>query len=222
MDTLVLITSVINPPDTGFNYCATRSQFTCEERFVQTCQTIKSVRQYIPGCKILLIETSMIPEPYTEYLVDNCDYFLQMCDNVIINSAVCSQSKSFGEGTQTIYAINYILEHKIQFDKLLKISGRYSLTQDFLHTSFQNTGVTVKQMVKDDGCCTVMYCMTRDCIKKFRNWLRSYPTQTKMLNYVGYEVLFSEYITLCDCQVNIVECLGVTGRVSIDDTWYSG
>jgi hypothetical protein len=221
-ETLVLITSVINPPDTGLSYCAKRSQFTCEERFAQTQQTINSVRKYVPNSKILLIETSVIPVKWSEWLENNCDYFLQTCDNVQVCENVYSKRKSLGEGTQTIHAINWVLDQDIQFDKLMKISGRYTLTQDFNPALFQNAGITAKQIGNNNGYTTVLDCMSRSNITKFRNWLRSFVIHTKMLGCVGYEVLFSEYISVCGCEVTTVSTLGITGYVSIDRTWYVG
>ena len=57
---LVVILSVLNPPKTPFCYISTRSVFSIQERFQQSMNTIKSVRQYIPNCFIVFSECSEI------------------------------------------------------------------------------------------------------------------------------------------------------------------
>ena len=48
---IVLITSVINPPNKPLSYVKNRSVFTEDERFEQTKKTIKSINKIL-NCKI--------------------------------------------------------------------------------------------------------------------------------------------------------------------------
>ena len=54
MDNLVLITSVINTPNTPLSYTNTRSVFSRQDRFEQTKKTIKSVREKLSNSKIII------------------------------------------------------------------------------------------------------------------------------------------------------------------------
>jgi hypothetical protein len=62
MNDIILITSVIRPPDKPLSYTSIRSVFTSNERFIQTKKTIESVRQKIPNGLIMLIECSHLLE----------------------------------------------------------------------------------------------------------------------------------------------------------------
>ena len=56
MNNLVLITSIINTPQNPLSYSNIRSVFTREERFNDTKETIKSIKEKIPYCKIMIVE----------------------------------------------------------------------------------------------------------------------------------------------------------------------
>jgi len=76
MNNLILITSVINTPNTPLSYTNTRSVFSRQDRFEQTKKTIKSVREKLSNSKIIIVECSDFNEEENNYFKENCDYKL--------------------------------------------------------------------------------------------------------------------------------------------------
>jgi len=72
---IILITSIINTPNTPLSYIKTRSIYTREERFEQTKRTIKTIREKIPDNKIMLVECSQLTDSEADYLRENTDIF---------------------------------------------------------------------------------------------------------------------------------------------------
>ena len=66
-----------------------------------------------------------------EYLKNNCDYFLNLYENETLRNDIYDISKSLGEGTMTYCALKNIVDKNIEFDNLIKISGRYWLSTNF-------------------------------------------------------------------------------------------
>jgi len=140
-DNLILITSIINTPDIPLSYSNIRSYYTNEERFQQTVNTIKTIKDKIPNVKIMIVECSNLEQDKLLYLTQNCDYFLNLIDQPDKVSNIYSNSKSLGEGTMTIYALEYILKNNIIFKHFFKITGRYYLTEEFNYSNFNNYNI---------------------------------------------------------------------------------
>ena len=79
-DNLILETSIINTPDIPLSYSNIRSYYTNEERFQQTVNTIKTIKDKIPNAKIMIVECSNLEQDKLLYLTQNCDYFLNLID----------------------------------------------------------------------------------------------------------------------------------------------
>lgn len=60
----IIVTSSIRPREGKFTYSNTRSFFSTEERFRQTVYTVNSLRNSIPDCEIVIVDTS---DDYEEY-----------------------------------------------------------------------------------------------------------------------------------------------------------
>jgi len=136
MKNLVLITSIIYPPSKPLSYIETRSIYTPERRFEDTKKIIESIKTYIPNSIIFIIECSRLTDEQYTYFKCNSDIFVNLIDYPSYIESIYSSSKSLGEGTMTIYALEYLIENNIEFDQFFKISGRYWLTNDFKYENF--------------------------------------------------------------------------------------
>ena len=96
MNDLVLITSVINTPNVPLSYSNTRSVFSRKDRFAQTKNTIVSIKDKIPNCKIIIVECSDFNIEEYEYLSNNCDYILDIGPKTI------NKIKNIIESSETI------------------------------------------------------------------------------------------------------------------------
>jgi hypothetical protein len=220
MNSITLITSVINTPNKPLSYTKNRSIYNKNERFEQTKNTISSVRSKIPNTRIFLIECSPLDENKREFFKKNVDYFLNIYetnDEKIIQN-VYSQSKSLGEGTLTIYALKYLIENNIQFDNLFKISGRYWLNDKFVFNNFDNNKNVIKKINNDtNNLITSLYKINKNYISLWLEFL--FNSMNEMFNCIGAEVLFAKFINTIDNNDKIfLEKIGISGNIAVCGT----
>ena len=102
------------------------SAYSIKERINQTHETLKSIRERCPEAKIYFVEGSEtdISECGFDY-----DELIRPTNDFEAKKLIYSLPKSPGECIMMIYTANNInLE---EYDLVLKISGRYTLTDDF-------------------------------------------------------------------------------------------
>ena len=221
MNNLVLITSVICTPNTPLSYISVRSVYSHEERFEQTKRTIESVKQKIPNLKILIVECSNLSFDQEDYLKKNSDYFLNLYNDEKIRKNTSSISKSLGEGTMTLCALQYIIDNNIEFDNLIKISGRYWLSDKFDYNKFNNNNIVIKYIDNNkDNVFTALYQLPRESIMNFKIFLEN--KFTEMIKCIGYEVLFAIFIK-SERKITVnLNPIGLEGYVSVVKEFYSG
>jgi len=220
MINLVLITSVINICNKPLSYTNIRSIYSTEERFEQTKKTIQSIKEKIPNYKILLVECSNLTEDMKKYLQENCDYFINYYDNLLIRQQVEGISKSLGEGIMTIEAIDYIINNKIEYNNLIKISGRYWLSEKFNYESLNNNNIVIKYIDNNlYNCFTALYQLPKNIVELFGVFLKN--NIINMEQCIGYEVLFARFIHCFDNKI-IINPFGLSGFVSVSNDVYNG
>lgn len=213
MINLVLITSVICTTNNPLSYSNVRSVFNHYDRYQQTINTITSIRQNIPNCKILLVECSNIPMEYESTLSNLVDYYINIYSNIDDRNKINSCSKSLGEGTMTIRAIEYLIDNNIKFDNFIKITGRYWLSNNFNYDTFNNSKNVVHYIHGNpDNISTSLYKLNSNVVNNFLDFL--YNTQELMYKCIGYEVLFAGFVNIIDNVIN-VDKIGVNGYVSV-------
>ena len=138
---IIIITSVINISNSELSYYHTRSVFSLEERFQQTMETIHSIRKkmgvYI---HILLCECSdlcLFPHIENE-IKKNVDYYINCYSQDTVRNHVLSKFKGMGETYLMKVALQKIIESKITYRFIYKISGRYFINETFHLENFQN------------------------------------------------------------------------------------
>lgn len=220
MNSITLITSVINTPNKPLSYTARRSVFNKEDRFEQTKKTISSVREKIPNTKVFLIECSELSNSEREYFTKNVDYFFNIFEtnNVKLIERMFTISKSMGEGTMTICAINYLLNNNIQFDNFFKISGRYWLNDNFNFDLYSNNLSCVHAINNDnDNIFTCFYKLSNELAREWFDYLIN--SENDFLNCIGYEVLFAKFIKNYKNKNIIKNKVGINGFVTVCGTY---
>ena len=221
MHNLVLITSVICITNKPLSYTDKRSVYSHEERFEQTKKTIETIREKIPNSKILLVECSNLNEEMTTYLIKNTDHFLNLYNNEQIRNNTSHISKSLGEGTMTLCALNYIIKNNIEFECLIKISGRYWLSEKFEYNKFDNNDIVVKYIENNkDNVFTALYKLPKSSSLNFATFLES--RFNDMIHCIGYEILFANFIKTENTQIKVLDPIGLEGYVSVAREFYSG
>lgn len=120
------------------------SRFSTEQRFFQTLDTIKSIRDRVPNAYICLFECSYKPilDEYKEVLEEQVDLFLEAYDDPIMkliyenlnaNPNLFTFGKSLLETRGLLFTLSYLQENQVFTDvrRIFKMSGRYSLNEHF-------------------------------------------------------------------------------------------
>ena len=217
MNDLVLITSVINTPNVPLSYSKTRSVFSRKERFTQTKNTIVSIKDKIPNCKIIIVECSDLNTEEQEYLSINCDYILNLWEKKELHNNIFGKSKSLGEGTMTILALKYINNMDIKYNYLYKISGRYWLNDNFNICNIENN-VFKRIGNNENNIFTALYKINKNKVLKLKIFL--IDNMQNMINCIGYEVLMSQFVKNID--KILVDIIGLSGFVTVCGSEYNG
>jgi hypothetical protein len=224
---ITLIPSIIDTPNKPLSYHHTRSVFTKQERFEQTKMTIESVRSRIPNNKIMVIECSPLTEEENQFFLKNTDIFINLYDlpDKSYIEKIHSHSKSMGEGTMTIYALEYLLANNIEYDTLYKLSGRYKLTDQFSYGNYNNNNNTMVQYYCEKECAsTILYKLPREQSVKWCAFLQN--ANHYFVNCYGYESIFAMFLKDLEIQkeglVINTRQMGVCGNISVCGGYVEG
>ena len=216
---LVVILSVINPPKTPFCYINTRSVFSIQERFQQSMNTIKSIKQYIPNCFIVFSECSEIEKSMMDEIISQLDLFINSKDNPVVRSLVDCPYKGLGEITQLMYTFSIIEQHIgfAPFSNIFKLSGRYSLNADFDFAKRYDNGKSIIKRINSSSIYTVLYKVAKRDFQTFLTNLQKIRT----LLYTGNSIEAVFLKAFPEENVIDIDILGVEGYVSVDGTFWS-
>ena len=217
MTDLVLVTSVINTPNKQLSYSKTRSVFSRKERFEQTKKTIQSIKEKISNCKIIVVECTDFNEEENNYFKDNCDYLLNLWNNKNLHDYIFGISKSIGEGTMTIKAIQYIQQLNLEYNYLYKISGRYWLNKNFTLIEIKSN-IFKRINNNPNNIFTALYKIDKESVNKLLYFLVN--NIENMKKCIGYEVLIAHFIKNIDKK--LVDIIGLSGFVTVCGTEYNG
>ena len=120
------------------------SRYNTEQRFYQTLDTIKSIKEKVPDAYICLFECSYKPiaDEYKEVFIDKVDLFLEFYDEPVIKTLYENFSQkeeliTYGKSlleTRGILNCLYLMKEKQLFtdvNRIFKLTGRYILNEDF-------------------------------------------------------------------------------------------
>lgn len=130
---LFIITSSIIPFRVG-------SVHSTQERFQQTLDTIRSIRERVTNSIIWITESSSkkLPQDYSSKLIEMSDYYVEHYDDVVIKQLYGNLEDSperfdFCKSLlETRSLLNTFLQIRdLDFTRALKLSGRYILNDQF-------------------------------------------------------------------------------------------
>ena len=120
------------------------SAYKTEQRFEQTLETLKSVREKVPNAYLCVFECSQFPieEQYREKLIQDTDLFVEYYDepgmkiiyeNLIKKPEAFTFGKSLLETRGLINILHQMKGENIFSDaqRVFKLTGRYKLNDDF-------------------------------------------------------------------------------------------
>lgn len=186
-----IITSVFEPINAPLTYSPIRSVFNRTERFNQTIDSIKSVKQHLPNAYIVLVEGCGVALTEDEKKQLNVNYIHEILDeNVLID--IRSPYKSRAETSMLLDYMrsSHFKSIKSIIRRLFKLSGRYCLKPEFNEKQFEMNKITLlnKDQHSLNGTCTVLYSIPYEHIEYYYKRLELiYPNIHDSMEYILFE-----------------------------------
>lgn len=206
---IVLITSVLYT--VNGTHPMSRSVFSHEERFEQTKKTIQSARKYIPNSMIFFVECSPLQPQHREYIQSSVDYFFNLWDTEL-RDRMFTNSKALGEGTQTLYVLDFLKKRQIPFQHFFKISGRYFLDERFDYKKWDNENIVIQDWNESKSVFTFLYKMSKKHVDDWQQHL--IECQDNMRKNMGYEVIYGLFVEKHAYEVEFIDVMGIEGYIS--------
>jgi len=137
------------------------SAFTEQQRFEQTLETIKCVREKVPTSYIILFECSYtsISEEHKDILREQCDLFLDFSDEPVLQAIyqniekrpeLITYGKSLLETRGLLNTLYYIKQHNLFSDsqRVFKLTGRYLLNEYFDIKDYESKFLEERYVIK--------------------------------------------------------------------------
>jgi hypothetical protein len=131
--------------------------YSVESRFNQTMDTIRSIKEKDPNCYILFIDNSHVDVgSFLDGIRKNVDSVIVYEHNLASLYYNITTNKSLGELLLMYKALEELNKTSIAFDRIFKISGRYTLNESFCIDDYKNAprkivGALRKWMIYKDG-----------------------------------------------------------------------
>ena len=179
------------------------SAYSVKERIDQTHATLKSIREKCPEAKIFFVEGSESDISYCEF---DYDELIRPTNDFEAKKLIYSMPKSPGECVMMIYTANNVpLE---EYDLVFKISGRYTLTDDFSLDNFSKDKFTFYDHL-EWGYETTLYAFPGKLKDTWVQILRKALTHMAQKQMDSIEISFRAWINVK--HVHGAEKLGIQG-----------
>ena len=220
---IVFVTSKIIVSNNKFSYVKKRSYYSKEERFMQTIDTIKSIRAHIQDAHIVLLDNSIFN--YFEYqtISNIVDTFINITDDPTLNYFTdVFEYKAFGEINQTLKFFD--LFFSVDFSKIknfFKITGRYKIDNSFNYEQYDNNLNIFKKHLtikNKEFYYTCFYKLDKSILKDVQTIFIDFVKNKEayMNSYSDLEVILPnaiiDRITVVD-NLGIVENIGVWKKI---------
>ena len=121
----------------------------------------------------------------------------------------------------TISALDFLKKNNIYYNNLIKVSGRYFLSENFKIENFLNDDIVIKYIDNNDNnVFTGLYKLPIKCIENFKEFLQY--NYNNMVLCMGYEYLFAQFIKTQQHKKQIFNPIGLKGYVSVSNDFYNG
>jgi hypothetical protein len=137
------------------------SEFNSEQRFNQTLDTIRSIRDKVPDAYILVYEGSEkeINQKYKDKFIEQSDLFLELGDDPYMRALYENLHRdpdkfTFGKSMLECRCLQLVLyymgEHNLFTDvtRVFKLTGRYKLNEDFNINDYKSGFLKNKYVMK--------------------------------------------------------------------------
>jgi hypothetical protein len=205
------------------------SVYTTEQRFLQTLDTIKSIKEKVPDAYILLYEGSENPidEKYQTILEEQTDLYLECGSDLIMRGVYenlhndpmrFTYGKSLLECRCLQVSLNHILENNLFNDttRVLKLTGRYTLNDEFDIEDYKTSFLSNKYVMK--------YYDYEERFADSENWYSNiYGCKGSMITGLWSfdRFLFNDVMSVLEKSfVYMEKAIGVTSGIDIEHSFY--
>jgi uncharacterized protein (DUF1919 family) len=219
-DAIFLVSSMVIPTELKY--------FSVKERFFQTLETAKSIKENFPNSYCLLIEgSSILPDEFKTEFSKYFDHILDLGKNPSVIKYV-RNTVNIGHGEQRLlekgieFLQNSVLPyHKTNF--IFKLGARYTISDNFDINNFDPTKFNFYEEFDEKGnslevYTTGMYTIPISELTFFRNILEDVHNHLSktihMIERYFYSFLPKE-------KVNVVKTLGLEGRLNYNGQFFS-
>ena len=205
------------------------SVYTTEQRFLQTLDTIKSIKEKVPDAYILLYEGSENPidVKYQTILEEQTDLYLECGSDLIMrgvyenlhhNPTKFIYGKSMLECRCLQVSLNHILENNLFNDttRVFKMSGRYKLNDDFNIDDYKTSFLSNKYVMK-------YYDYEKRFVNPDNFYANIYGCKGSMITGLWSfdRFLFNDICkVLEECFVYMEQAIQVTAGIDIEHSFY--
>jgi len=219
---IVLITSKIYVSNYAFSYTNTRSTYSKEQRFIQTIETIKSIKKYIINPYIILFDNSIFNSFEYDMLLNMTDKFINIINDEKLNYYTNVYNlKAYAEMSQQVKFYEEYLQN-INIQKIrhfFKISGRYCLNETFNYNIYNNDkNIFKKNMeIKDRNYYyTSFYKLSKNILERyFNNLISLLNVKDNDKSSDDFEVIVPNTII---SEITLIDNLGIKQFISISST----
>ena len=195
--TVWLVTSVIQPRKKPFSYTKNRSVFTDELRFIQTKETVTSIKEKSKQAIIVVIEGSKYPR--IREIVEE-GVFVHQIKSRILKFIVNGPYKGLGEAVMLM-----ILQPETKIKTYVKkISGRYILSQEI-----ESRPILYRE--QSGSAISISYGMTIEVFIKWQRYLES--SLSAMSRGISMEQILYNFAR--ENAYSGSALLGVSGRTAV-------
>jgi hypothetical protein len=204
-----LITSTINTSVRPLNRAGSqiRSVYNSDERFDQTLDTVSSIRDRVPGARILLLENSQLSDAQRVTLRDAVDELIEFAGDHVAVALRDGPHKNSAELYVLLHALGVLEAYDFQL--VFKLSGRYQLSDRFDLARFPRDKFGFLKI--DDTVSTRLYSVPGSFRLLYRRQLEASFAATNL--GVSVEDVIAR--GLAPAEVGVVDPLGVCGTVAV-------
>ena len=205
------------------------SVYSTEQRFLQTLDTIKSIKEKVPDAYICIYEGSQIKidKKYREEFEKQSDLFIECDDDMIMKNIyenLHNQPEKFVYGKSMLecrclqVVLNYMKTYNTFSDvnRVFKLTGRYTLNDEFDINDYKTSFLSNKYVMK-----------YYDYEKRFEDpknlYANVYGCKGNMVTGLWSfdKFLFNDIIEVLDkCFGYMIEAIQITPGIDIEHSFY--
>lgn len=217
-DAIFLISSTVTPTQLKF--------FSVEERYLQTLETVRSVRKRLPNSLCILIEGSVLSSEHKNELIKNFDFVLEFGNDKEV-LPYTRNIINIGHGEQKLLekGTEFIQQHILSWCTskfIFKLGARYTLSDKFDILNYDKNKYNFYEEFDNNKSLEVyttgLYSIPVDRLNEFKLILRNVHNHlsidTDMIEKYFYDHIPKQH-------VNILKILGLEGRLNYNGYFFS-